>query len=176
MDSFDGERKRIAQLYDEAYPNRANKKGRGKKLRGALTAEAFRRCLAGENIPVSPRDVFIRGLPVELDLIVPKVGAPPPDHNVLYGAQDVAAVLEVKFNGVFDRKANDAIRSVFTQVRNLCGDVECIYVTVTESKSYKHAIVGECERFQFPAYTLFWTSGGGIYEENSGAWVQFVSR
>jgi len=48
--------------------------------------EVIRQALLDDGIPVSSRDVFIRGIPIEFDLIVPRHDASPPADRILYEA------------------------------------------------------------------------------------------
>lgn|ERR1700735_1632495 len=47
------------------------------KFAGAMTAELMKTELRAEKITTSARDVYIRGIPLEIDLIVPRHGAKP---------------------------------------------------------------------------------------------------
>ncbi|MBM3496736.1 MAG: hypothetical protein FJX72_20810, partial [Armatimonadetes bacterium] len=49
--------------------------GACRKHAGAVTAEAIRKGLSAAGIPISQRDVFIVGLPHEIDLLVLRPGA-----------------------------------------------------------------------------------------------------
>ena len=46
--------------------------GKCGKFAGAATVEIIKKALADEALPASVRDVFIQGLPVEWDLVVPR--------------------------------------------------------------------------------------------------------
>jgi hypothetical protein len=60
-----------------------------RKFSGAMTAELMKRVLVKEGIPTSPRDVFIRGTPLQIDLIVPYRGEEP-TLGLLYEPRQVA--------------------------------------------------------------------------------------
>lgn len=68
------------------------------KYAGAITAEFVKEALRMHGIQTSPRDVFIEKVPVEIDLLVPKVQAIP-RHGMLYRAEDILVALEVKNSG-----------------------------------------------------------------------------
>jgi hypothetical protein len=51
--------------------------GKCGKFAGAATVEIVKQALADEGLPTSVRDVFIKGLPVEWDLVVPRPLAEP---------------------------------------------------------------------------------------------------
>lgn len=63
--------------------------GKRNKLAGAVTLEIIKSVLAVEGIPTSARDVFVKGVPVEIDLIVPRRGANPSLGGILYEASQV---------------------------------------------------------------------------------------
>ncbi len=47
------------------------------KFEGHLAVETLKQALADEGIASSARDVFVKGVPVELDLLIPRIGASP---------------------------------------------------------------------------------------------------
>ena len=51
--------------------------GKRGKFAGAATVEIVKQALADEELPTSVRDVFVKGLPVEWDLVVPRPLAQP---------------------------------------------------------------------------------------------------
>jgi len=50
---------------------------RCQKFSGALTVQIIRRALEKHGVRASPRDVFMRGLPFEIDVLVAKRGTEP---------------------------------------------------------------------------------------------------
>lgn len=123
-----------------------------KKFVGALTVEMLKSALEEHDIPLSPRDVFIRGVSVEIDLIVPKKGNP--KYGFLYEPEDVQAALEVKELGSWGQQTINQIRKNFELIRQIRNDIYCAYVTITERKDFKWAVT--TENLGFSAYTLFW--------------------
>ena len=130
-----------------------------RKYAGALAVTLFRGTLKALGIPVSPRDVFIKGVPVEIDLLVPRAGSRP-DNCILYQPQDVLVAFEIKNTGVFGQGAVNAIRKNFQIIRREAPHIQCYYVTLTEKKTYKWAV--NSEKLGFPAYTLT------LYSESKG--------
>ena len=127
-----------------------------KKYSGTVTLELMRRALQENDILVSPRDIFISGIPIEIDLLVPR-GRARSRWGVLYRPEDVLAVMEVKTYGSFGKSAVDVIRGNFDNIRASAPDISCVYVTLAERKSYKWAV--STESLGYPAFTLFWHSG-----------------
>jgi hypothetical protein len=124
---------------------------RSSKFSGAMTAELMKRVLADEGIATSARDVFIRGIPLEIDLIVPYRGEEP-SLGLLYEPRQVAAALEIKKMGAFGELTLQTIRKNFHQLREL--GVACAYVTLEERKNYRHA--ASEDNLGFPCFTLAW--------------------
>jgi hypothetical protein len=141
---------------------------------GALTIEYVRRGLAEHGIPTSDRSVFIDGVPFEVDLIVPR-NTTPPEHGILYQAENVVAALEVRHAGVFVRGGTDHIRAYFERIQVRCPGIWCAYVTLTEGQGYKWKVTSD--NLRFPAYTLFWrgTLSGKPQYTSTGDWVRFVN-
>ena len=125
---------------------------KSRKFSGAMTAELMKRVLAEEGILTSARDVFIRGIPLEIDLIVPHRGQEP-TLGLLYEPQQVAAALEIKKMGSFGEQTLQTIRKNFNQLRDL--KVPCAYVTLEERHSYRHRATEE-NLGGFPCFTLAW--------------------
>lgn len=123
-----------------------------RKFSGAMTTELIKKVLADEGIPTSPRDVFIRGIPLEIDLIVPHRGEEP-TLGLRYGPRQVAAALEIKKMGSFGAKTLNTIRDNFNRLREI--GVACAYVTLEERKTFRHKATEE-NIGGFPCSTLTW--------------------
>jgi len=143
------------------------------KFAGALTVEIIKHHLENHGIYVSPRDVFIKGIPIEIDLLIPKKGITP-EYGILYEPQDVLAVLEVKNYGAFGEATVNRIKSNFHRIHRINKKLYCAYVTLMERKGYKWAITSD--NVNFPSYTLFWHSGSGknFKIESSGDWKKLL--
>lgn len=125
------------------------------KLAGSLTVEAIRAALEQLGIAVSARDVFIRGVPVEIDLLVPRPIATP-KCGLIYEPLDVLAAFEVKNAGAFPGTV-EAVRKSFELIRSANPWIYCAYVTLAERKGYKWAAT--TENLGADVYTLFWHNG-----------------
>jgi|SRR5271157_66084 len=126
--------------------------GKSGKFSGAMTVELIKRVLADEGICTSARDVFIQGIPFEIDLIVPHPGEKP-TLGLLYEPQQVAAALEIKKMGLFGEQTLQTIQKNFNQLRGL--KVACAYVTLEDRKSYRYKATEE-NLGGFPCFTLAW--------------------
>ena len=127
--------------------------GKCGKFSGALAVEITRARLRAHGFAVSDRDVFIRGLPIELDLVVPRKGAVPLT-NLLYEPADVCAVLEIKNCGCFGQQAVVTVKTNFEQVKDHVPGVTCVYVTVEERPTFKYAVTDT--NVGAPVCTLAW--------------------
>ena len=117
-------------------------KTRCTKFVGALTIEILRKELAKVGFNVSNRDVFIEGIPNELDLLIVKAGKQP-EENIVYGSEDVLSVLEIKFRGSYGEASLQKIREVFSSIKKANKDIKCFYVPVSENMNYKYRITKE---------------------------------
>lgn len=125
------------------------------KLTGALATEVIRRHLLDAGVPVSPRDVYMRGNPTEFDTLIVRPSARP-ECGIVYDPLDVAAALEVKFSGVYSQDVPAALKALFERIRAKHPHIQCVYVTVCENPRFKFRIT--TERLGFPAFTLYWVN------------------
>lgn len=112
------------------------------KLVGALTIELLRKELSDLGLSVSSRDVFIEGVPYEIDLLITKkevIG----EANTVYHPSDVLAVLEIKFRGSYGTESNNHVKAVFDSVRAINTNIQCLYVALSENRKYKHRATSE---------------------------------
>ncbi len=145
------------------------------KYAGALTVECLRLAFKDHGIPTSHRDVFIKGVPVEIDIIVPKATASP-EYDICYEANDVLAALEVKSYGAFGKGTAERIRVCFKEIQRCNPGIWCAYITLTERQNYKYAV--NCDDLGFPAFTVFWHSGSetDTHFTPTGQWSQLISE
>ena len=135
-----------------------------------MTTELIKKFLSEEGISTSARDVFIRGIPLEIDLIVPYRGEEP-TLGLLYEPQQVAAALEVKKMGVFGMKSLQTIRENFNRLRDI--DIPCAYVTLEERKTFLHKATVE-NIGGFPCFTLAWHKIMDGSLEDTGDWERLL--
>jgi len=83
-----------------------------KKFTGSLTVEIIKDALSStissNKIEISPRDVFIRGVPLEIDFLIAKKEAIA-QNNLLYEPSDVLLVFEIKNLGSFGEETINSI-------------------------------------------------------------------
>lgn len=142
------------------------------KYTGVVTVEYLQRALSQQGIATSPANVFIEGLPIEIDLIVPKEGATP-KHGSLYKPEDVVAALEVKFYGAFGTEALDRLQHNLKKIQSVNRSIWCAYVTLMERQTWWTKTK---EHVTLPAYCLFWHDSNGPDYISTGNWREFVGE
>jgi hypothetical protein len=141
--------------------------GKCNKFAGAATIEIIKEALASEGIPTSVRDVFIKGLAIEWDLVVPRPRAAPTLNGLLYESPDIACALEIKLSGLHSQEDVPRMSQNFEHAKAL--GVSCAYVTIGERKSYRYRATPE--NLLFPAFTLLWH---GPIPEDTHDWERLV--
>jgi hypothetical protein len=142
------------------------------KFCGAFTAEEIRKRLKSYNLPVSRQDVFIRNVPIQIDLLIHRPKASVRYHGLMYEPEDVLAVLEIKYRGTFSADAIGRIHDNFQAIQRANKAIACFYLTVVETRGYKNAVTSQ--KLGYPAYTLYWY-GKGRYK-GTNAWNKLVMR
>jgi hypothetical protein len=141
------------------------------KFYGAVTVELLRQALLHAGIMTSNRDVYVRGLPFEVDLLAlhgsGSGSAQPFFNGLLYEPSQVAAVIEVKLSGLIDvAKSLPKLRRNFDLAAK--AGVACCYVCIADRRS---AIVTG-QALGFPSFTLAHAVGYGrrIRYEDTSSW------
>jgi hypothetical protein len=162
------------QLLDAANAARQRFGAKCTKYIGAVTVELIREALRNQGLTVSARDTFILGVPVEVDLILPRPDASC-EHGLLYRPEDVLIALEIKNSGVYGADALDHIKQAFDLIRKGDPAIWCAYITLTERKGYKYAATSE--NIGASTYTLFWHNGSSIGRryESTGDWERLLA-
>jgi hypothetical protein len=140
------------------------------KFAGAAATEILKEALASEGIPTSVRDVFINGLPIEWDLVVPRPHATPALNGLLYEPADVACALEIKLSGLHSQEDVPRMSRNFELAKSL--GVSCIYVTIGERESYRYR--ASSENLGFPAFTLMWHRKEPVDTGDGGKLLSFL--
>lgn len=125
------------------------------KLTGALAIEVLRDYFHKAGVSVSTRDVFIRGNPTEFDALIVRPTASPL-YGIVYEPMDVAAILEIKFSGVYSKESPMALKECFDNVRAKHPHIECVYITICENPRVRFHIT--TAMLGYPAFTLYWVN------------------
>jgi hypothetical protein len=144
------------------------------KLAGSVAVEVIRLALSGLGITLSARDVFIQGVPVEIDLVVPRTMAAP-GHGLIYEPSDVIAAFEIKNSGAFPG-AVASIRRSFELIRSANPHIYCGYITLAERRNYKWAATEQ--NLGADVYTLFWHNGSLKHRryDPTGDWDRLTGK
>ena len=143
-----------------------------KKFSGSMTVQLIREALLNHGVPCSPRDVFIIGIPIEIDLIIPIRHDVQPIHGIIYRPEDVLFALEIKTSGLFNREAAPKLRKVFERIESARPkQIKCLYVTLVETPYFRDLMTLENE------YTLFWDLGRSKRDdryERTNQWQKLI--
>jgi hypothetical protein len=140
------------------------------KYAGAITVEVLREAIQDAGHHVSPRDSFIRRVPIEVDLLVVRPDAQP-ELTCLYEPSDVLVAIEVKNSGSFTKSGIETTRANFEKIAR--AEIECCYVTLAERIRYKWAVT--TANVGHPAFTLFTHTGSqNINYQETGDWRKFL--
>jgi len=127
------------------------------KYSGAVSVEIIRLALRQNGVNTSNRDVFIKGVPVEIDFLIVKSDAAP-EHGLLYQSEDVLAAFEIKNTGSFGEATIENTKRCFSLIKRSNPKIYCAYITIAERRNFRWAV--HEGNLGSPAYTLFWHSGG----------------
>jgi len=139
------------------------------KFEGHLAVEILKQALADEGIGTSVRDVFIKGMPLEWDLVVPCLGASPSFNGLLYEPTQAKVAMEVKLSGLCGSKAKalSTIRGNFELAQ--AAGVQCVYVAFCDRQSG----CATDQNLGFPCYNLTW-SHRPKPRQDSGDWPRLL--
>ena len=144
------------------------------KFSGALMIEVLKSHLEKAGFSASNRDVFIKGVKSEIDLLVIRKDAIP-QYDLIYNPNDVIAAFEVKRSGSYGEQEVYKIKNTFDRIREKNSNIFCCYITFKERKNYKYKITSE--KLRYEAYTLFFyeKEGEGL-KNNEGEWDKFIEK
>ncbi len=140
---------------------------------GALFAEILRGHLLAYGVPVSCRNVFIRGLNLEVDLLVQTKEAVP-DYGILYQQSDVLGVLEVKAFGAMGKESVCVVKENLERIGQLTGAkgrIQSFYVCLQENG--EREFTGQ--DVPFGDYSLFLNMAKPTRRCDTGDWQKLVS-
>ncbi|MGA9779952.1 MAG: hypothetical protein ACLPRE_10955 [Limisphaerales bacterium] len=140
------------------------------KFAGAATTEILRSALAREGITTSARDVFIRGVGLEIDLVITRKTVKP-EMGLIYEPRDVALALEVKKSGSYGKEGLEKIKSDFKRLKRV--GVECAYVSFEDRENYKWKPTEE-KLGGFKCFTFAWHKDTDSSFAETGAWERLV--
>ena len=141
-----------------------------KKFSGAMATELLRQALTDMGLTTSARDVFVQGVPQEIDLIIPHQDEQPA-LGLMYKPYQVAVALEIKKKGIFGEQSLQKIRNNFNHLHDL--GIACAYVTLEERTTYRYRATKD--NLGFPCFTLAWYSRENGPIEDRGEWDKLLA-
>ena len=139
-----------------------------RKFSGHVAVEIMKHALTEEGIETSARDVFIWGLPVEWDLLIPRDGATPMFNGLLYEPAQVKIAIEVKLSGICGgSKTLEGVRKNFELAKGV--GVQCAYVALCDRQRQ----AATTEKLGWNAFNLTWSLGHERREE-TGDWSRLL--
>ena len=141
------------------------------KFSGALTVEVIRQHLEKHGFCVSGRDVFIKGVNSEMDLLVVRKSAAP-EYGTIYEPSEVVCAMEIKNHGAFGEKTTLNLKKTFHGIESKNPDIFCCYVTLRERETYRKKVTPE--KLGYPAYTIFYYKGKNRWA--TGDWTKFLDE
>ena len=143
------------------------------KYAGAVTVEVLREAIRDAGHNVSPRDSFIRGVPIEVDLLVVRPGVEP-QFGCLYEPSNVLVAIEIKNSGSFTKSGIETTRANFEKIAKANAEIRCCYVTLTERETYKWRVTNENLGHPYRTFTIFWhRDSKNINPQDTGDWRNF---
>lgn len=137
-----------------------------------MTTEIIRKYLA-QKFNLSQKDVFIKGLSSEIDLLLLKKNVD--NKKILYEFDEVLAILEIKFRGPQSKEGIIALKKMYDTIKKIKPSIECIYIAIQESEKYKYKIT----KFNsgFDVFELFYYTGNIVYGEkkNTKNWDKLIA-
>ena len=109
-----------------------------KKFLGSATAKTIRKYLRFHKFNVSQENVYIQGILHEMDLLVLKKIVN--NDKLIYGPDEILAVLEIKFRGSFGKKDITNLKGIYNQIKKTNKHISCLYVTLLENETYGYRI------------------------------------
>ena len=99
-----------------------------------------------------------------------------PERRILFRAEDVLTVLEIKSRGTFGEQSLKNIAKNFSDIKNVGKNIECVYLTLSERESYKWMATEK--NISALVYTLFWHSGpeDHLNFRATGDWNRFIEK
>lgn len=150
------------------------------KFLGAITSEVIKYYLIREGFNVGERDCFIKGVPNEIDLVILRKGAKP-IFGPYYNPDDVLAIIEMKYRGIYTESDLLSINKMFENVKGVNKKIKRIYLTIYENKKHKYRATPK--NLNGNTFELFSPEGsieshmkrGTFYESKTGCWEKLIS-
>ena len=150
-----------------------------KKFTGAMTSEVIREYLKQEGFNISERDVFVKGVPNEIDLLILKKETKSIFNNY-YDPKDILVAFELKSIGIYGKEELPRIKNMFDSMKKENPSIICIYLTIYENQ--KHSYRATKDNLNVEVFELFSPTTniesaikkGIFYESITGDWGRLI--
>jgi len=119
-----------------------------RQFSGAVVVNLIKKVVSELGFSTSEKDVFIRGIPIEIDFLIVKPRTFP-DYGILWKAEDVIAAFEMKKSGIISREGRIKVNSDFHRIKNYYPDIRLFYVTFSETRDKLEDIQRSDDSFTF---------------------------
>lgn len=139
------------------------------KFKGTATVQVLRKHLSLKGYNVSDRDVYIKGVPNELDLLVLRKNV---DKSfIIYNPEDVIFVLEIKYNSTTDLRQ---LLRVYNRIIEKNNKINCSYVTILDQHSWTKVFTKEAIGFDYFVLYTYRSTTRMLPEMDMGGWEKLL--
>lgn len=139
------------------------------KFKGTATVQILREHLSLKGYNVSNRDVYIKGVPHELDLLVLRKNVN--NSLIIYNPKDVIFVFEIKYNGTTDL---NYLSRVYNSIIEKNNKINCTYVTILEQQSWTKRFTKETIGFDYFVLYTYRSTTRMLPEMDMGGWEKLL--
>jgi len=138
-----------------------------RQFSGAVCVNLLREILKENGLFTSEKDVFIKDIPIEVDLLIVKPNSKPL-FNILWNPEDVIAAFEVKKSGTFTEDGTIKTNSDFSRIRSYHPHIKLFFISISEIRNKIASIERSDDSF------TFFLRRNGKYSE-TGDYERFLS-
>ena len=139
------------------------------KFKGTATVQVLREHLSLKGYNVSDRDVYIKGIPNELDLLILRKNV---DKSfIIYNPEDVIFVFEIKYNSTTNLKH---LLSVYNCIMKRNNKINCAYVTILDQNSWTKVFTKEAIGFDYFVLYTYRSTTRMLPEMDMGGWEKLL--
>ncbi len=183
---FEREQAEILQIVDETVRTAQSRQRMGKRFSWnrfnrnvacRVVGDFLEKHLEPDRKPVGP-GVFIRGYPVEFDLMIVRFQAGPASFTNAFEKDSVNFVVEIRSHGYINMEYPERLKSAFERITQAFPNVKCAYLSMNETWTPKNpGSVGHIERMRGilePRYPVFCLRDSGTGDMIQGQWEGVV--
>lgn len=119
-----------------------------KQFSGAVCVNLLREVIKENGLTTSEKDVFIKDVPIEIDLLIVKHGSKPL-YGLLWNPEDVIAAFEVKKSGLISEYGKTKTNSDFSRIKTYHPHIHLFFITISEIRSKLASIEKSDDSFTF---------------------------